>query len=194
MGALLQLKEWIRNKAHSKDGELWLAVLSFTESSVFILLPELLLIPMVSLAPIRLWRLVAVTVIASLLGALFGYVIGAGLYESIGKPVVAFYGLEDTLFSIETGLNEALIPTVFIAAFTPIPYKIVTIGAGIFEVPIIPFLVVSLIGRGLRYAVVGWIFARFGETLGGIIFRHFTRLLWALAVLVLVYVIYTLMY
>jgi len=191
MDTLLSLKRWIQSKAHSKDGELWLAVLSFTESSVFILLPELLLVPMVSLAPVRLWRLVTITVVASLLGALFGYVIGAGLYESIGRPIVALYGLEETLATVEAGLKDTLVLTVFIAAFTPIPYKIVTIGAGIFEAPLIPFLLVSFIGRGLRYVIIGWIFARFGEVLGGIILKHFTRLLWGFAVLVIMYMIYT---
>lgn len=194
MEFFVRLKDWVRLQAHSPSGGWWLAILSFTESSIFILLPEVLLIPMVTFAPQRLWRLVGITVLASLLGALFGYIIGAGLYESFGKPVVEWYGLEAELLDVERGLTETLIPTVFIAAFTPIPYKIVTIGAGIFEVPIIPFLLVSLVGRGLRYALIGWIFARYGEQMGNVIMRHLTRILWGLAIGFIVYLVYTFVY
>jgi membrane protein YqaA with SNARE-associated domain len=125
---------------------LWaLAMISFIESSVFPIPPDILLIPMVLAARDQAFRIAAVCTVASVLGGLGGYGIGYFLYESIGQPLIAFYGYADKF-----------------SGLTPFPYKVITIASGVTALDPVVFTVASVVSRGIRFFLVAWLLWRFG--------------------------------
>jgi len=148
------LYDWVFEFARHKRASWALAIVSFVESSVFPIPPDVLLIPMV-LAKRHRWIFYAtICTIASVLGAFLGYFIGAYLYESIGQPVLAFYGREDSFDKVRDWYNTWGGWGVLFAAVTPFPYKVLTIFSGATGLNLTVFIVVSIIGRGLRFFAV----------------------------------------
>lgn len=168
-----RLKEKVVRYAAHKHAEFWLAVVSFTEASFFLVPPEVLMVPMGVVKPDRMWRYVIVTVVTSVLGALFGYFVGAFFFETLGVFVAEKYGLFEQLIAVGDQFEEHAFGAIFIAAFTPIPYKVFTIGAGFFGVNLITLILASIVGRGVRYALIGYIFKVYGEAIGRVIFKYF---------------------
>ena len=105
----------------------------------------------------------ALCTIASILGAFLGYFIGAALYESIGKPIIAFYGKENAFEQISEWYNTYGGWGVLFAAVTPFPYKVITIFSGATGLNLVTFVIVSIIGRGLRFFLVSGLLYKFGE-------------------------------
>ena len=160
---LRKLYDWVFRLAEHRHATWALAGVSFAESSIFPIPPDALLIPMV-LANRRKWLFYAIIcLIASILGAYLGYFIGSVLYESIGKPILAFYGKEDAFQKI-TEWNERWGGWgILLAAVTPFPYKVITIFSGFTHISLIQFTIVSFIGRGLRFFLVAGLIYLFGE-------------------------------
>ncbi len=131
-----------------------LAAVSFAESSVFPVPPDILLIPMVLADRRRAWELAAVCTAASVAGALAGYAIGHFLFSSVGQPVLAFYGLESEFGRFRDAYNAWGAWIVAGAGLTPFPYKVVTIASGVTGLDLMTFVVASLISRGLRFFLV----------------------------------------
>ena len=149
-----KLYDWVLSLAEHKRASSALAGVSFIESSVFPIPPDVLLIPMV-LAKRHKWIFYAtVCTIASVLGAFLGYAIGAYLYESVGQPILAFYGKEDSFDEVSEWYNTWGGWGVLFAAVTPFPYKVLTIFSGATGLNLFVFAVVSVIGRGLRFFLV----------------------------------------
>lgn len=172
-----------------KYTDIWLFVISFTESSFFLIPPDFFLLPAVLRKPERwLSRSVLVTA-ASVLGAIFGYVIGAVFYEFVGQPIVRAYSLEEELQRVAALFKENAFWTIFAAAFTPIPYKVFTIAGGLFRVDILIFILASLLGRGLRFLAIGYLAKVFGERYGYAIIRHFNIFTLFFAVVIVIYII-----
>jgi membrane protein YqaA with SNARE-associated domain len=124
-----------------------------------------MLIPMV-LAKRTKWLFYAtVCLVASVLGGYLGYYIGAGLYETIGRPILEFYGKADSFSELQQWYNESSWGAwaVLFAAVTPFPYKVVTIFSGAVGLNLVTFTIVSLIGRGLRFFIVSYLLYRIGE-------------------------------
>jgi len=151
---LRKLYDWTVEKAEHPKAIYWLAFFAFLESSIFPVPPDVLLIAMTFAKRKRAFRYATVTLVFSLLGALMGYAIGFGLYESIGKIIIHTYGLESLVKMIGGRYEANAVITVFSAAFTPIPYKLITISAGLFKIRFIPFMIASFFGRGLRFFAV----------------------------------------
>lgn len=140
-----------------------LSGVSFVESSIFPIPPDVLLIPMV-LAKRHKWIFYAgVCTIASVLGAFLGYFIGAFLYDAIGKPILEFYGKADSFDKVKEWYNTWGGWGVLFAAVTPFPYKVLTIFSGATGLNLFVFAVVSVIGRGLRFFLVSALLYWFGE-------------------------------
>jgi len=143
---------------------LWaLAAVAFIESSFFPIPPDILLIPMVLATPRRAWLIAGVATVSSVLGGLFGYFIGAVLFDSVGQAVFDFYGKADSVAEFNARFNEYGIWAVLIAGMTPFPYKVITIMSGWTGLSIPAFIIFSIIARGARFFMVAGLLWWFGE-------------------------------
>lgn len=157
------LYDWVFLLARHPKATWGLFGVSFAESSFFPIPPDIMLIPMVLAKRAKWFFYGTICLIGSLLGAYVGYYIGAGLFESIGKPILAFYGKEDSFQSVADWYNTWGGWGVLFAAITPFPYKVLTIFSGATGLNLITFTVVSIIGRGLRFYLVSYLLYRVGE-------------------------------
>ncbi len=156
------LYDWTLSLAASRHSLWALAAVSFVESSVFPIPPDVLLIPMVIAAPARAWLIAGVCTLASVLGGAFGYYIGWGLFEEVGRPVLEFYGKDARFEEFAESYNAWGAWAVLIAGITPFPYKVVTILSGATGLNFAIFMIASLIARGLRFFLIAALLHRFG--------------------------------
>lgn len=159
---LRKLYDWTISLAESRHALWALAFVAFIESSVFPIPPDLLLIPMVIAAPRRAWLIAGVATVFSVLGGLFGYYIGWGLFESVGRPVLEFYGKDKYFEEFAVRYNEWGAWAVLIAGVTPFPYKVITILSGTTGLNLGVFIVASIVARGLRFFLVAALLWKFG--------------------------------
>ncbi|MAS12111.1 MAG: cytochrome B [Nitratireductor sp.] len=159
---LRKLYDWTMSLAATRHAEKALGSVSFIESSVFPIPPDVLLIPMVLSERARWLRYALICTVSSVLGALLGYAIGAFLYETVGQPILAFYGKENAFEQVAGWYNEWGGWGVLFAAVTPFPYKVLTIFSGATGLNLAVFVVVSILGRGLRFFLVSWLLYKFG--------------------------------
>lgn len=169
---LRRLYDWTMSLAATRHAERALATVSFVESSFFPIPPDVLLIPMVLAERLKWLRYALVCTIASVVGALLGYFIGAFLYEAVGRPILAFYGKEDAFVQIAEWYNTWGGWGVLFAAVTPFPYKVLTIFSGATGLNLVTFVVVSIVGRGLRFFLVAWLLYSFGPPIRLFIEKH----------------------
>lgn len=142
---------------------LWyLAIISFIESSFFPIPPDVLLIAMVLSNRQRAWKIAAVCTAASALGGCFGYGIGYFFYETVGYKIVAFYSLQEQFLALKNWFDDWGIWAVLVAGVTPVPYKLVTIASGVAQMDFIPFTLMSIAARGLRFFLVAALLWQFG--------------------------------
>lgn len=175
---LRRLYDWTMGLAAHRHATWALAGVSFIESSVFPIPPDVLLIPMVLADRARAFRIAFVCTVASVLGGLLGYGIGLFLYEEIGKPVLDFYGYKAQFTEFQATYNAWGAWAVFIAGVTPFPYKVITILSGVTGLDVIIFSVASVASRGLRFYVVAWLLWRFGPPIKDFIERRLKLLFW----------------
>ena len=159
---LRRLYDWTLAQAGHRRAEWVLALISFLESSVFPIPPDVLLMPMVLAARKRAWRLATICTFASVLGGLAGYGIGLFLFDMIGQPILQFYGYAEKFTDFQGLYNEYGAWIVFGAGFTPIPYKVFTIASGVTQLDVLVFIVASTLSRGARFFLVAGFLWRFG--------------------------------
>ncbi|WP_285669477.1 YqaA family protein [Paralimibaculum aggregatum] len=159
---LTKLYDRILAMAERRDALWLLAGVSFAESSVFPITPLVMLIPMVLARPDRAWLIAAVCTAASVAGGVAGYAIGALLFEEVGQPVLAFYGKEDAFGEAAEMFNENGFAAVLTAAFTPFPYKVITIASGVTGLALSTLVLASIVGRGAQFFLVAAILWKFG--------------------------------
>ncbi len=179
------LYNWTMRLAAHRGAAWALAVVSFIESSVFPLPPDLLLIPMVLSDRKKAWFYAAICTVASVLGGLLGWVIGAFLFEVIAEPILAFYGYAEKFDDFAARYNEWGAWIVFIAGVTPFPYKVITIASGATGLSLPIFMVASVLARGLRFFVVAGLLYFFGPPIRAFIEKRL-GLMFVLFVLLLV--------
>lgn len=160
---LRRLYDWTMSLAATRHAEKGLFGVSFVESSVFPIPPDVLLIPMTIARPNKWFRLGTICTVASVFGALLGYVIGMFLFESLGKWVLETYGALEKFDEIANWYNTYGGWGVLFAAITPFPYKVLTIFSGATGLNLAVFVIVSIIGRGFRFYLVTWLLSKFGE-------------------------------
>jgi len=152
---------------------LWaLAIVAFIESSVFPIPPDVLMIPMIIAAPTRAFRIAAVATLASVLGGLMGYFIGWGLFESVGQPILDFYGKGDAFAAFAARYNDWGAWAVLIAGVTPFPFKVITIASGATGLNLAVFVIAAIIARALRFFVVAALLWKFGAPIRAFIERR----------------------
>ena len=157
-----QTYAWVVGWADKPSSEKALSGIAFAESSFFPIPPDPLLIALTIAKPNKYIKLALITTLSSLAGGIFGYFIGVALFESVGQWVINTYHLEPEFAYIETRYAANAFFAIFIAGFTPIPYKLITISAGVFGVNFILFVIASVIGRGLRFFLVATLMHHFG--------------------------------
>ncbi|NIR60517.1 MAG: DedA family protein [Gammaproteobacteria bacterium] len=163
----------------------YLAALSFAESSFFPVPPDVMLAPMVLARPERAWRLAALTTLASVLGGVLGYLIGMLAFEAI-EPLLHGAGYWEGYQAVREWFARWGVYALFIAGFSPIPYKLFTIAAGVVSMAFVPFLIASAVGRGARFFLVAGLIASGGEALEQRLQAWVDWLGWAVVALALV--------
>ncbi len=163
----------------------YLSALSFAESSFFPIPPDVMLAPMVLARRDRAWFLAGLTTVASVAGGLFGYLIGKFLFGTVAGPIIEFYDAGSAFNRARTWFEIYGIWVVFIAGFTPIPYKIFTISAGLIGMSLVPFLLASLVGRGARFFLVAGLILLGGQALETQLRRHVDVIGWVTVVVLI---------
>ena len=146
-----------------------MGAVSFVESSFFPIPPDAMLIPMCLARPDRAYHFATVCTLTSVAGGVLGYAIGYYLYESLGLWLMQLYGYGDKVEAFRQAYNEWGAWIIVLKGMTPIPYKIVTIASGFAKYPIIPFILLSFVARGMRFYLVAFLIHRYGERARGII-------------------------
>lgn len=178
------LYDWTFALARHRHALWALAIVSFIESSVFPIPPDILMIPMIVAAPSRAFVIATIATLASVLGGLAGYGIGMFLFDSVGQPVLAFYGKTDQFETFRTVYNNWGAWAVLIAGVTPFPFKVITILSGATGLTLPVFVVASMLARGLRFFVLAALLWKFGAPIRDFI-EHRLGLMFTLAILLL---------
>ncbi len=175
-----QVVKWAKHR----HAERYLAGVSFAESSFFPIPVDVMLAPMVFAARDKAWRLATITTVMSVLGGLFGYFIGVFFFEAWGDQILTYFDAHETFASIQASYIEHGIIIILLAGFTPVPYKIFTIASGVVGVAILPFMLMSLIGRGARFFLVAGLIRLGGDKLESVIVDRIEQLGWATLLIV----------
>lgn len=154
--------DWVFSLAAHRNALLVLAFVSFIESSVFPIPPDVLLIPMILAARNRAWMIAGVCTLASVLGGCFGYALGYFFYDALGQPILSLYGYEDKFEVFRARYNEWGAWAVLIAGVTPFPYKVITILSGVTGLDFAVFTVSSIIARAARFFIIAALLYWFG--------------------------------
>lgn len=149
-----RLYKWTLHWADHKLAPRFLAALTFAESIFFPIPPDVLLAPMVLAKPHKAWHFASITTIASILGGAVGYWLGYLMFEPWIQPLITQFSYQDRFDIALAWFNEWGVWVVFIAGFSPIPYKLFTVSAGFLQMAFLPFFIASAIGRGLRFFLV----------------------------------------
>ena len=173
---LRKIYDWVLHWAETPYGAWALFILAFTESSFFPIAPDVLLIALAVGKPEKGFQYALICSIGSVLGGCLGYLIGWQFMASIGGKIVEWYGLGDKMQQIEALYNQYDAWAVGIAGFTPIPYKVFTIAAGVFKINFIVFTIASLGSRSARFFIVGGLIYLFGAKIQSFIDRYFNIL------------------
>ena len=166
------LYDWTMSLAGHRHALWVLATVSFVESSVFPIPPDVLMIPMILAAPHRAFVVAGVCTLASVLGGIAGYGIGHFFYEQIGAPVLESLGKTDSMAEFNQRFNDVGFWAVLVAGLTPFPYKVITIMSGWTAMPLATFVVTSILARGLRFFIVAWLLWKFGAPIRDFIERR----------------------
>ncbi len=175
-GWIRRLYDWILGWAESPFGSTALFVLAFVEASFFLVPPDVLLIALCVGQSKRSLYFAAICTAGSVLGGVFGYLIGFQLFELIGQPIIDFYDAGEAFRRVGDLYAENLVLALGTAGFTPIPYKVFTIAAGAFAVPFLPFVLISAVSRGARFFLVAGLIRIWGPQIRGFIDRYFNLL------------------
>tara|TARA_B100001250_G_C19459044_1_gene639376 strand:+ start:41 stop:646 length:606 start_codon:yes stop_codon:yes gene_type:complete len=168
-------KKCLDLSAH-KSSKYYLAIVSFIESSFFPIPPDVMVIPMVISKKDDFFKIFLISTIFSVLGGILGYFIGAFFFD-LGMQVMTFYDYEEKLINLKSNLINsegfyAWLGILFLAGFTPLPYKVFTIASGLIGFNILIFILISLISRGLRFFIVSYLSYKFGNLFTQFMEKH----------------------
>ena len=176
--------------AGHKSSKYYLAIVSFVESSFFPIPPDVMVIPMVISKKTDFKKIFLITTIFSVLGGMLGYIIGAFFFE-FGAQIMNFYGYENKLNIIKESLirNDgfyAWLGILFLAGFTPLPYKVFTIASGLIGFNFLIFVLISLISRGLRFFLVSYLSYKFGDLFNEFMDKHGSKWFTIIGILIVI--------
>jgi membrane protein YqaA with SNARE-associated domain len=180
---LRSLYNWTMSFAGHRHAKWGLAGVSFAESSFFPIPPDVLLVPMVLANREKAWQFAGICTIASVLGGVVGYAIGAVLYETVGAWLMSLYGYTDKVEQFRQSYAEWGAWIILIKGLTPIPYKIVTIASGFAGYDLFSFIVLSVITRAARFYLVAGLLYFYGEPIRGFIEKRLELVMAVFAVI-----------
>lgn len=184
MAVFSRLYRLVMQWAKHKYASYWLALVSFTESSCFIVPPDVMLAPMTLANRNKAWFYAGLTTISSVAGGLLGYVVGNFAFQFI-EPWLHSFGYYEAYELAQTWFSKYGFWAIFMAGFTPIPYKIFTIASGAIGMALLPFIIGSTIGRGLRFYMVAGLMYWGGERLEAKLHSWIDRIGWATVILLI---------
>jgi membrane protein YqaA with SNARE-associated domain len=173
-----RLLRWSLAKAGHPRAPAWLTGVAFAEATFFPVPPDVLLAPMALQRPDRAWRFAALATLGSVAGGMVGYALGFGLYEAVAEPLITTYGAAAEYERAAAWFAAYGAWAIFLAGFTPIPYKVFTIAAGSLAMPVLPFALASVAGRGLRFFALAGVLRWGGSTLYERLERWSPALFW----------------
>ena len=182
-------KKCLELAAH-KSSKYYLAIVSFVESSFFPIPPDVMVIPMVISKKTDFIKIFCIATIFSVLGGVLGYFLGAFFFD-IGMQIMNFYGYEDKLSNLKDNLISsegfyAWLGILFLAGFTPLPYKVFTIASGLIGFNILIFVFISLISRGLRFFIISYLSYKFGDIFTQFMEKHGSKWFTIIGIFILV--------
>ena len=180
-----RLYDWTLSLAQHRHALWALAIVAFAESSFFPIPPDIIMIPMIIARPNRAFLITGVALLASVLGGLAGYAIGAFAYETLGQPILSALGKGDAMDAFSTRFNELGFWAILTAGVTPFPYKVITIMSGWTAMPLGVFIATSILARGVRFFLVAVLLWKFGEPIRDFIERRL-GLMFTIAVALLI--------
>ena len=177
------------NLAAHKSSNFFLGVVSFVESSFFPIPPDVMIIPMVIAKKKNYLKIFLIASIFSVLGGIFGYMLGA-IFLDTAMNIIEFYGYEKKVVSIKNNLSQgegflAWLSILFLAGFTPLPYKAFTIASGLIGFNIFVFMIVSLISRSLRFFLISYLSYKFGDLFSEFMEKHGSKWFTILGLLII---------
>jgi len=182
--------------AGHKSSKIYLGIMSFIESFIFPIPPDVLIIPM-TIAKKKEWvKIALIATVGSLLGACLGYLIGYVFFNEIGIKIFELYGVDNTSFLKDKMASEggtiAWMTLLAIAGFSPIPFKLLTITSGFVHFNLLYFIIVSLITRGLRFFLIAFLVSNFGSAMKKIIEKKLVKfsIILSIILIILAYLIY----
>lgn len=167
-----KLYDYTMRLAAKRQAKGFLAAVSFIESSLFPIPPDVMLIPMVLANRKEAWRIATICSVFSVLGGLLGYVIGHYFFQIIGDQIIGFYGYEDKFARFSAGYAEWGGWIVGFFGLTPFPYKVITIASGAVNLNLAVFILASVLSRSARFFFVAWLLHRFGEPIKDFIEKY----------------------
>ena len=184
--------------ASNKRSNLYLGIVSFVESSFFPIPPDVMVVPMVLAKKESYIRIFLIATVFSVLGGIFGYLIGY-LFIDLAMYVIEFYNYENKVLKLKMDLSQGSgviiwLGTLFLAGFTPLPYKVFTITSGLIAFDLIAFIIISFISRGLRFFLVSALTAKFGEKFVKLIEKKgavWSSIIGSIVVCILVFIYFT---
>ncbi|TLU65052.1 DedA family protein [Thalassotalea litorea] len=180
------LYDWTLKWAEHKFAPAVLSVLTFAESVFFPIPPDVLLAPMVLAKPHKAWRLATITTISSVIGGVVGYFLGYLMFEPLIQPLLIEFNYMDKFERAMAWFNDYGVWVVFLAGFSPIPYKVFTLSAGFLQMMFLPFLIASAVGRGMRFFLVAGLIAWGGERMEANLRKSIDVIGWSVVILVVV--------
>ena len=176
--------------ASHKSSKYYLAIVSFIESSFFPIPPDVMVIPMVISKKNDFIKIFLITTIFSVLGGILGYFIGVFFFD-LGMQIMSFYGYEEKLTNLKNSLINsdsfyAWLGILFLAGFTPLPYKVFTIASGLIGFNIIIFILISFISRGLRFFIVSYLSYKFGDLFTQFMNKHGSKWFTIVGILIVI--------
>jgi len=178
-----RLYRWMMEKARAPGAPHALFWVSFIESSFFPIPPDVMLVPMVLANRMKAWTYATIATVGSVIGGVLGYAIGYFFFEQVGRPILEFYGKADSFQKFVDWFNEWSVWIIVIKGATPFPYKVLTITAGVTHMPLLEFMVASVIARAMRFYLVAALLYFFGEPIREFIEKRLTLVTTALVVL-----------
>lgn len=169
---LKRLYDWTISIADHPNALWALAFIAFIESSVFPIPPDVIMIPMILARPNRAWLIASVALVASVLGGLLGYAIGAFAFEQIGQPILQTLGKADAAEQFNARFNDFGFWAVLTAGITPFPFKVITIMSGWTAMPLATFVITAILARALRFYIVAALLWKFGTPIRDFIERR----------------------
>ncbi|NRA83160.1 MAG: DedA family protein [Gammaproteobacteria bacterium] len=184
------LYDWAMKAARHRYSSYYLSLMSFAESIFFPIPVDVMLAPMALGTPKKAWFYAALATIFSVIGGAIGYLLGYLAYDTFVLPAIEAVGYQDKLVTVEHWFSEYGVWVIFVASFTPLPYKLFTVTAGVMQMMFLPFMLVSLVGRGLRFFLVASIMKWGGEKMEVKLRKWIDAIGWAVLVLIVAIVAY----